>query len=120
MTHQGPRDGPYRAFAHKAFEVVPVRGSFRASQLFDGPASLAIFYKSQSGISEALVMRFLDDLETSKVKIVYLFEVERYLDLAQEFSIEFSPTSLRFDSRREIKRVVGLPPAKVFAGRLGL
>lgn len=103
-----------------AFEVVEVTGPLASRRLYDGPPSLAIFYRRQSGLDTFRLRRYLDDLETRKITFIYLLDVEENWDLASELNVEFSPTTLRFDSKREVKRVVGLPSAKVFAGRLGL
>ncbi len=102
------------------FKVVKVEGVMSTEDLYGGPPSLAIFFRVQSGLSTYKLMRFLDDLETKKIQLVYLIDVESNWKLVADLGIEFSPTTLRFDSRREVKRVVGLPPPRVFAGRLGL
>lgn len=102
------------------FKVIEVEGTMSAEDLYRGPSSLAIFFRVQSGLSTHKLMRFLDDLETKKIQIVFLIDVENNWKLVGDLGIDFSPTTVRFDSRREVKRVVGLPPPRVFAGRLGI
>ena len=100
--------------------VVEVEENLHLDYLFSGPPSIVIFFRHQRGLNGHLLRRYLDDLDTSKVRVVYLVDVERNWSLVERLNVQFNPTTIRFDSRREVKRVVGLPPPKVFAGRLGL
>ncbi|MDA8277898.1 MAG: hypothetical protein M0Z45_06865 [Actinomycetota bacterium] len=102
------------------FKVIDIDRVITSESLYLGPPSLAIFFRTQSGLNSYHLKRYLGDLESKKVQLIYLIDIERNWTLAQAFNVCFSPTTIRFDSRRELKKVVGLPLPKVLAGRLGL